>query len=105
MGPPKRTWAHTLRAQVSAASRCLPYIVLAATLWPVETSSWTKPRTPLGAALRAIGLRNPALTGFPVAICVDVRRLALGLARVRGRKAERICSADADMSGAATGAQ
>ncbi len=100
--PPARSYARGLRAQVSAAYLdASPYTVLAASLWPIETASWAKPRTPLGAALRALGLRNPALTGFPIAVAVDLMRLSQRLVRGRRQMAERTLSDGADLPGAA----
>ena len=98
--PPERPGARGLRAKVSAAYLdASPYTVLAASLWPIETSSWAKPRTPLGAALRAVGLRNPALTGFPVAVAVDMIRLGQRLVRGRLQTAERTLSDGSGLAG------
>ena len=100
--PSPRPDARGLRAQLSAAYLdTSPYTVLAASLWPLETASWTKPRTPLGAALRALGLRNPALTGFPVALVIDMIRLGQRLVRGRRQKANRTLSDGANLPGAA----
>src|SRR5208337_3301489 len=53
--PPNKSGARSLRARVTGAYLdASPYTVVAASLWPIETSSWTKPRTRFGAALRAM---------------------------------------------------
>ena len=97
----ERPGPRNLRARVSAAyADASPYTVLAAKLWPVETGSWTKPRTPLGGALRAVGLRNPALTGFPIALVIDMIRLGQRLVRGRRQMAERTLPGGANLPGA-----
>lgn len=99
---PERLAERGLRAHVSAAYLdASPYTVLAASLWPVETSSWAKPRTPLGAALRAIGLHSPVLTGLPVACAIDVIRMALRLTRRARSPLSQTPPAEADSPGPA----
>ena len=88
---------HAMAAYLDAS----PYTVLAANLWPMETISWTKPRTRLGAALRAVGFRYPALTGFPIAVAVDIIRLGLCLARGSRRKPQQFLPGGADLPGPA----
>lgn len=67
----------SFRRKVEAAYMDLsPYILAASALAPIDTKSWTRPRSALSSALRNIGFGYPPLVGFPIAIAFDLARMA-----------------------------
>jgi hypothetical protein len=65
------------RRKVDAAYLDLsPYILAASALAPIDTRSWTRPRSALSSALRNIGFGYAPLVGFPIAVAFDLARMA-----------------------------
>ena len=80
--PLERSGSRSLRDLLTEVYQdASPYIVLAASWWPTETSSWTRPRSHFSRVLRAVGFGNPALTGLPIALIIDIARVTLSFAR------------------------
>ena len=77
----------SMRGRVTGLSFELsPYTVMAANLQP--DAGWTRPQTRSGALLRTIGVRNPAVTGLPLAVVFDGIRFVNSLVKPRGRAVE-----------------
>jgi hypothetical protein len=92
-GYPKPWWVEScgkrsVKNYVEAVYRDLsPYLLIARSYrHELEgANSWMRPHMPLSAILRIAGLWYPPLVGFPIALALDVRRLAKRLAkRARG---------------------
>ena len=63
------------RGKIHDAYRDLsPYTLTAKALAPIQTDSWTRPRSKLSFILRWLGFGFPQLVGLPLAAAFDLKR-------------------------------